>query len=275
VWKENAILADGVSFHTLRIKLTQNMVLMQRRIMERRTVQSGFTLIELLVVVAIIAVLVAILLPAMAQARVNAQSAVCKSNQHQIHGMVMNYALGNADFLPPAYDPFLGGSYDPWGEYRLDYHWCSLLLKDSTGIQPTWDVEGSGGSTWALFSCPITRPERRARGGVFSVVGYVYSWMVHNSYRVQEGTRWLGKIGRDSDEKRVLIHDTGVPKASPYLITVGAPYCGWMDWYLDALAIPHNGRTHFLAVGGAVIDVPDLGSNAAYLDGGNRWIVWW
>ena len=60
----------------------------------------GFTLIELLVVVAIIALLVAILVPSLNKARAQAQSVVCKTNLKQIHLAVMYYAEYNSRLYP-------------------------------------------------------------------------------------------------------------------------------------------------------------------------------
>jgi len=62
---------------------------------------SAFTLIELLVVVAIIALLVAILLPSMHMARRQAMRIVCASNQRQIVIAAMSYANDSKDYLPP------------------------------------------------------------------------------------------------------------------------------------------------------------------------------
>jgi prepilin-type N-terminal cleavage/methylation domain-containing protein len=66
----------------------------------RRYTARAFTLIELLVVVAIIALLISILLPALSGARARAKDAACKSNLHQLGLATTYYAGDNADRLP-------------------------------------------------------------------------------------------------------------------------------------------------------------------------------
>jgi prepilin-type N-terminal cleavage/methylation domain-containing protein/prepilin-type processing-associated H-X9-DG protein len=62
--------------------------------------RNGFTLIELLVVVAIIAVLVAILLPALGQARDRARTTVCLSNLRQWSIILGTYKNDYDEYLP-------------------------------------------------------------------------------------------------------------------------------------------------------------------------------
>jgi prepilin-type N-terminal cleavage/methylation domain-containing protein len=66
--------------------------------------QNAFTLIELLVVIAIIAILAAMLLPALAAAKNKAKLATCQNNFHQVYVATMIYTGDFGDKYPIWYD---------------------------------------------------------------------------------------------------------------------------------------------------------------------------
>ncbi|MGC9261494.1 MAG: type II secretion system protein [Phycisphaerae bacterium] len=88
----------------------------------------AFTLIELLVVISIIALLIALLLPALALARLDALSIACEANLRSQGQMLFEYGDTYEDAIPYAWDP--GGAWSPFGTNT----WDLLLFCNNRGI---------------------------------------------------------------------------------------------------------------------------------------------
>lgn len=80
---------------------------------------AGFTLIELLVVISVVALLLALLMPALSESRESAKQISCASNLRQIGIALFGYSEASKGYLPPSKSAPAGQTY--WPDYLYNY----------------------------------------------------------------------------------------------------------------------------------------------------------
>jgi len=206
--------------------------------------RHSFTLIELLVVIAIIAILAALLLPALVSAKEKARRASCQSGLKQLGLAVTMYGGDNQDRLPT-------GVRDDGGEHTI---WIGTntfnAIKQYSGTN--------------MSTCP-------SLAGTFQYYEAPYGWVIGYSYNGGHKTPWPGQYGplwvspQKFTDYPLLVLACDLNAWSPQDLWVIAPHCNG--------GAARQGANPFLYVKTPTTSaqVGARGGNALFLDGSVHW----
>jgi len=207
--------------------------------------KHGFTLIELLVVVAIIAILAALLLPALRQAREQGRRTVCMSNLRQIYAGAAMYAIDADGCLPSA------PTVDDWGNSASGDQISIPTFRGYPNCPTGWYTftEISQAIPLAVTRCPSMDYPLYAAAGFYSL-SYGYRYNNHDVTVWETGSPRNPVIGNQALE-RVDSWKPLFTEAAAYRVSAGGViYPKTYGWW--SFQWSHLEGGHYVSHGGSV-----------------------